>query len=276
MSLYVDGLSVHALILKQEMLVVAIVETTYSCVDFAKFAQSSAITPKLRNYREKWLKDYNFEGVRCMNAAWKIDQTTILSRAEIAAVLTDLKRRAKRSVNSRMNLIIFRLATCCGLRVSEIAGLKLRDVRVGIDRPYLRLPKGITKGKRPRRAPLWWDSGTLDDLTHWKAERQSQGAKPPDYFVCAMSKAVFGKKLDPRNLRYRFISSCRVLGNERQEDVTIHDGRHSFCSHALAGGRSLAEVRDAAGHANVSTTSVYTHIVTDGDEPGDIFDFGCE
>jgi len=53
MSLYVDGLSVHALILKQEMLVVAIVEATYSCVDFAKFAQSSAITPKLRKYREK-------------------------------------------------------------------------------------------------------------------------------------------------------------------------------------------------------------------------------
>ena len=53
MALYVDGLRVPALILKQEMLVVAIVETTYFCVDLAKFAQSSAITPKLRKYREK-------------------------------------------------------------------------------------------------------------------------------------------------------------------------------------------------------------------------------
>ena len=68
---------------------------------------------------------------------------------------------------------------------------------------------------------------------------------------------------------------CRVLGTERQAELTIHHGRHSFVSHALAGGRTLAEVRDAAGHANIATTSVYVHIATtdDGDEPGDLFDF---
>jgi integrase len=37
--------------------------------------------------------------------------------------------------------------------------------------------------------------------------------------------------------------------------VTIHHGRHTFVSHALAGGRTLAEVRAAAGHANVAVTS---------------------
>ena len=78
---------------------------------------------------------------------WKIDQTKILSRSEIVTVLTDLKRRSRRSVNSRMNLSIFRLATCCGLRVSEIAGLKLQNVRVGIEKPYIYLPKTITKGR---------------------------------------------------------------------------------------------------------------------------------
>ena len=56
--------------------------------------------------------------------------------------------------------------------------------------------------------------------------------------------------------------------------ITIHHGRHSFCSHALGGGRTLAEVRDAAGHANVATTSIYTHVgVEDDDGPGDLFDF---
>lgn len=215
-----------------------------------------------------------------MNAAWKVDASKILTRAEVAAVLADIKRRTKRSVNTRMNLTIFRLATCCGLRVSEIAGLKLQDVRLAGERPYLRLPKAITKGHKARRVPLWWDQGTLDDLSWWKQERQAQRAKPTDYFVCAQSngkkKSTLGKKLDARNLRHRFISSCRILGKERQNDLTIHDGRHSFCSHALAGGRTLAEVRDAAGHANVSTTSIYTHIVTDGDEPGDIFNFSAD
>lgn len=42
-------------------------------------------------------------------------------------------------------------------------------------------------------------------------------------------------------------------------------GRHTFIGHALAGGRTLAEVRDAAGHANVTVTSGYVHVaVEDG------------
>jgi integrase len=57
--------------------------------------------------------------------------------------------------------------------------------------------------------------------------------------------------------------------------VTIHHGRHTFISHALAGGRTLAEVRDAAGHANVAITSVYLHVaVDDEDVVGDLFQFG--
>ena len=55
---------------------------------------------------------------------------------------------------------------------------------------------------------------------------------------------------------------------------TNHHGRHTFISHALAGGRKLAEVRDAAGHANVSITSAYLHIAVDNDEQaGNLFAF---
>ncbi len=58
-----------------------------------------------------------------------------------------------------------------------------------------------------------------------------------------------------------------VQAAARLETPTIHHGRHTFISHALAGGRSLAEVRDAAGHANVSITSGYLHVAVD-DEGG--------
>ncbi len=208
-----------------------------------------------------------------MNAIWKVDSTKILTRSEISAVLSELKRKARRSVNTRMNLAIFRLATCCGLRVSEIAALKMNHIIIGTEKPYIKLPKTITKGKKPRRIPLWWDRGTIDDIEEWKNERSSQGAKPSDYFICAMSKSAYGNKLDSRNVWYRFKSSCRILGKERLKNLTIHHGRHSFCSHALYGGRSLAEVRDAAGHSNIATTSVYTHIVTEEDELGDLFNF---
>ena len=54
----------------------------------------------------------------------------------------------------------------------------------------------------------------------------------------------------------------------------MHHGRHTFISHALAGGRTLAEVRDAAGHSNVTITSTYLHVVVDDDSlVGRLFDF---
>ena len=186
-----------------------------------------------------------------------------------------------------MNLIIFRLATCCGLRSSEISGLKLQDVGIGIERPYLYLPSTITKGKKSRLVPLWWDTGTLKDISMWKAIREQQGANQDDYFVCALSKSAFSKKLKKPNIRHRFQIACRALGKDRMfigqdqtktgrkynKHLTVHHGRHSFCSHALAGGRTLAEVRDAAGHSDISMTSIYLHVITDGDEPSDIFEF---
>ncbi len=212
-----------------------------------------------------------------MTGTWKIDQTKILSRGEIAAAIADAKRPSKRrSPNTRQNLAIFRLATCCGLRASELVGLKLGDVRVGIARPYLRIPKTIAKGGKGRRVPLWWDAQTLADLTAWREERVRRGAGTGDPFVCAQSSAAYGKKLSRHNARSRFISMCKCLGSERQQELTIHTGRHSFVSHALAGpnARSLAEVRDAAGHSSLAITSIYTHVaISDDGETGDLFDF---
>ena len=62
-----------------------------------------------------------------------------------------------------------------------------------------------------------------------------------------------------------------MLGLARLTTLTIHHGRHTFISHALAGGRTLAEVRDAAGHANVSITSAYLHVAVDDEGVGNLF-----
>ena len=196
---------------------------------------------------------------------WSVDQSKILTKTEIAAVLTDLKRLGKRSVNARMNLALFRLTTCCGLRATEAATLRVGDVRCTVARPYLNLRKAATKGHRARRVPLWWDAGTLQDLEAWRDERIAQGASTTDPFLCTLSKGSEGNQLDRRHIRSRFRRACKVLGPERLESLTAHDGRHSFVSHALAGGRTLAEVRDAAGHASIATTSVYTHVAVDDD-----------
>jgi integrase/recombinase XerD len=208
-------------------------------------------------------------------STWNLDQTRLLTRRELAAVLADLAPRAARSANVHRNLVIVRLACCCGLRVSEIANLQLDDVVVDVTRPHLRLRRGTTKGGNSRRVPLWWDGSTLADLAAWKAERAKHGARGGDPFVCSVQAHRHGLSLQRAALRRRFLSACKVLGLARLRTLTIHHGRHSFVSHALAGGRSLAEVRCAAGHASLLTTSVYLHVAVDDDgELGSLFEFG--
>jgi integrase len=203
-----------------------------------------------------------------------IDRVRILTRNEIATVLADLTRKGKRSANTRQNRVIFRLASCCGLRVSEVVGLSLANVTTGSARPHVYVPAAIAKRGKARKVPLWWDAATLADLDAWKRERVAAGAKPGDPFVCSQSKATRGKKLSVRNAQARYKAAIKGLGAERVALLSIHCGRHSFCSHALAGGRSIAEVRDAAGHANISTTSIYLHVVSDDDDSiGSLFDF---
>ena len=49
---------------------------------------------------------------------WNVDQTKILTRGELGAVLGHLSQRAEKSINARLSLVIVRLACCCGLRAS--------------------------------------------------------------------------------------------------------------------------------------------------------------
>ncbi len=200
------------------------------------------------------------------------DPTKLLTRSELAAVLADLRRKAPRSKNTRLNLVIFRLATCCGLRASEIAMLQVGDVRTELPRPHLRIRVGAAKGGRSRTVPLWWDAGTLADLAAWRAFRIESGAGPTQPFVASLQPGREAKQLSRHTLRKRFRTACKVLGSERLESLTIHHGRHTFISHALAGGRTLAEVRDAVGHGNVSITSRYLHARVDNSTPlGQLF-----
>lgn len=196
-------------------------------------------------------------------AAWDVDASQILSRRELSLVLTALKKRAARLPNVQMNLAIVRLACCCGLRASEIGGLRLGDVNVGVARPFLQVRAEHAKLGRPRRVPLWWDAGTLADLTAWLERRSQQGARSDDPFICSLQAATFGEPLNRHVLRRRFHTACRALGWDRLRTLTIHHGRHTFVSHALAGGRTLAEVKAAAGHASLLTTSVYLHVAVD-------------
>ena len=93
-----------------------------------------------------------------------------------------------------MNLAIVRLASCCGLRASEIGGLRISDVHTGIARPFLSIRAEIAKGGKPRRVPLWWDAGTLADVEAWIAYRRKHGAKGGDPLVCSLQRAILASR----------------------------------------------------------------------------------
>jgi integrase len=91
----------------------------------------------------------------------------------------------------------------------------------------------------------------------------SLGAEYDEPFLASLIPGRVVKTFSRHTLRKRFRTSCKILGAARLETLTIHHGRHTFISHSLAGGRTLAEVRDAAGHCNVSITSGYLHVAVE-------------
>ncbi|HEY4308900.1 MAG TPA: site-specific integrase, partial [Pirellulales bacterium] len=190
---------------------------------------------------------------------------------ELGTVLAELARKAPRSRSTRLNLVVFRLAACCGLRASEIANLQIGDVRLQMPRPHLRIRSGAAKGGRPRTVPLWWDAGTLTDLAAWYAVRAQDAKETISPFIASLRSGHAIRPLSRHTLRKRFRTACKVLGSDRLASLTIHHGRHTFISHALAGGRTLAEVRDAVGHSNVSITSAYLHVAVEDDRIGNLF-----
>ncbi len=148
----------------------------------------------------------------------------------------------------------------------------MSDVRVEGARPHVRIRRGAAKGGRPRNVPLWWDAGTWADMTAWKKDKLAKCPNADLPFVASLWDGRLGIRMSRHTLRKRYRTACKVLGLARLQTLTIHHGRHTFISHALAGSRSLAEVRDAAGHANVSITSAYLHVlIDDHDEVGNLF-----
>jgi len=77
--------------------------------------------------------------------------------------------------------------------------------------------------------------------------QKKTGTKPLDFHPFDPTPLI-PPLLQRAAIRRRFLSACKVLGLKRLQTLTIHHARHTFVSHALAGGRTLAEVRGAAGH----------------------------
>ena len=227
------------------------------------------------------------------------DITHILTPEEVRNVLLYLDYRAHwRSVqrkSHKLNLTIFRLSCCCGLRRGEMIRLRCKDLILLGTRPCIRIRKQTTKGKREVRAldgtviqkdqrrarvvPLWWDTETRWDLQKWLQYRMENlpdadggSCRPESWFLCGVDARNSGQRINPVRISDRWRTAIRCLGPERQQQLSVHDGRHSFASLCLLAGRSLAEVKEALGHASIGSTSIYLHMVERKGVP-DVFAF---
>lgn len=188
-----------------------------------------------------------------------MDFTCILQPDEIAKVVAHLKKGAKDYPNTRRNLVVFRLSCCCGLRASEICGLDVRDVIVSGPKPAVRVRLEVAKGKKKaRKIPLSWDTGTLDDIRQWLAYRRENGAGPDDPLVCGVSRNSSQRRRYRTEVADYWKAAIRCLGPERVSQLSIHKGRHTFCSYVTKF-RGVITARDVAGHSNISTTNIYLH-----------------
>ena len=214
-----------------------------------------------------------------------VGEPNILHPEEIARVLEYLDARRK-TPNGFLNLTIFRLSVCCGLRRKEILGLNLGDLILTGGFPAIHVRSEITKAsrrdskRRGRHGPLYWDRGTLDDITAWAEFRKSPvfadiSVNSP--VVCCVAKsakfgAIVGGRLGAATLSQRWRRLIKCLGPDRQRQTTLHSGRHSFVSNALYGGRPMVEVARAVGHRSVETTNLYAHLIENPDTP-DLFEY---
>ncbi len=173
----------------------------------------------------------------------------VLSREEVAKLLKEPRGAEPAALRDRA---LLELMYACGLRASEAVGLELADV--DLEEGLLRA-RG--KGSKERIVPIG---------------REAVAAL---HAYCARGRpALVGARAETR-----LFVNCRGTGLTRQglykiiqghagrvglkDRMSPHTLRHTFATHLLAGGCDLRSLQEMLGHADLSTTQVYTHLSSD-------------
>ena len=163
-----------------------------------------------------------------------------------------LEQPARRNTpEARRDRAMLELMYATGLRVTELVSLDLGDVQADTEKPYVRL---VGKGNRERQVPL------LEQPAQEVAE-YIRFARPR--LVGERDEtAIFVNRRGERLTRQGFwlILKGHAAAAGIQGRVTPHTLRHSFATHMLRGGMDIHKVQELLGHANISTTQIYTQV----------------
>ena len=191
--------------------------------------------------REGWASRNPALSIQAPKAARRLPQT--LDTEQVGALL-DVAGNEPLDIRDRA---MMELIYSSGLRVSELVGTDLRDLDLG---------EGVIivlgKGNKTRQLPI--GRLAVSAIRQWLPVRNTLAAAEET----ALFVGQTGHRLSTRAVEQRL----RKRGAEQgtQGRVYPHRLRHSFASHLLESSGDLRAVQELLGHANISTTQIYTHL----------------
>jgi len=159
------------------------------------------------------------------------------------------KEQVQKLIQETKNLkhkFMLSLTYSCGLRVSEIVSLKVKDIELSKKILYVRQGKG----RKDRRVML---DGKVIELF----QKYTCGFSLDDY---VFNGQYSGYHISKRTAENVFIQACQRVNIQLPHNIGIHCLRHSFATHLLDSGVNLRIIQELLGHSSSKTTEIYTHV----------------
>jgi len=171
----------------------------------------------------------------------------VLSLAEIESIFSVINHSTPEGQRSRAML---ETLYGCGLRVSELTGLKISDYYPDIG--FLRI---MGKGSKERLVPMGSQAMKYIRI-YIEGARRHLKIDPKAEDLIFLNK--FGRSLS----RVTVFTNIKVLAKKAgiTKSISPHTFRHSFATHLVEGGADLRAVQEMLGHESITTTEIYTHM----------------
>lgn len=181
------------------------------------------------------------------NPASTLEQPKVPLRLPKVITLRDIETLLHSDLDE-MQLVIIELLYSCGLRVSELANLKINEI--DLNSKYVRC---FGKGSKERIIPI--GTKAVKAITEYLPIREFIIKK---YSINSKKFLInkFGRFINRQDI-YNLIHK---IGKKINKNISPHTLRHSFATHLLENGADLRVVQELLGHSDVSTTQLYTHI----------------
>lgn len=173
----------------------------------------------------------------------------VLNLSEVERLLAAPNEKGWQGIRDKA---IMELMYASGLRVSEVTGLK--KMNVNLDSGFV---KCSGKGGKERIVPL----GRLAAKAIRRYQEYKGRGAPAKRLDDSLFLSRMGKKISRQSMWKILQKYAKKAGIKKH--ITPHTLRHSFATHLLEGGAELRGVQEMLGHADISTTQIYTHVTKD-------------